>query len=143
MNKQENPQDYQTHVERFALSINDLKCGNIVNYHSVEDGILTNVIDWQDLKSLTENPSDFNKWHSPKQLTEDILKEFGAIYINDNSMWELGIIEFYWIVADRICLFEFGTPNSEFRIIEIKYVHELQNLYYSLKGKDDVFKLNR
>ena len=64
-------------VSGSAFSIHDLKCGNILNYDTAEGEILPTVIDWQDLKWLTEDPKGFNLVHSPIPLTEELILKFG------------------------------------------------------------------
>ena len=135
LNKPLKPQSCQTDVSGSAFTIHDLKCGNILNYDTGEEGIAPTVIDWQDLKWLTENPDDFNKYHSPKPLTEDVLKQFGAMDNNGNYLWLLGDIELSWITTDEYFELEYQTPNLSWRILPMRYVHELQNLYYCLTGE--------
>ena len=62
-NEATNPASCQTAVSGSAFSIHDLKCGNILNYDTSEGEILPTVIDWQDLKWLTEDPKGFNLVH--------------------------------------------------------------------------------
>ena len=64
-------------VSGSAFSIHDLKCGNFLNYDTAEGEILPTVIDWQDLKWLTEDSKGFNLVHSPIPLTEEWLLKFG------------------------------------------------------------------
>jgi hypothetical protein len=33
----------------------DLRIGNVIYYQSSEDGLLPNIVDWEDLKWLSEN----------------------------------------------------------------------------------------
>ena len=43
----------------------DLRIGNVIYYQSSEDGLLPNIVDWQDLKWLSENPDSFNETFKP------------------------------------------------------------------------------
>ena len=79
-NLSQKPQSCQTDVSGSAFSLHDLKCGNVLNYYTAEGEILPTVIDWQDLKWLTEDPKGFNLVHSPIPLTEEHLKKFGGPY---------------------------------------------------------------
>jgi hypothetical protein len=95
-----------------SFSLHDLRCGNILNYDTAEGEILPTVIDWQDLKWLTEDPKGFNLVHSPIPLTAEYLKKFG---FSDGDY------------KDRY--------KSDEIFIKIEYVHELQNLYFDLTGE--------
>jgi len=117
------------------FSVHDLKWGNILNYDTGLCGVLSTVINWKDLKLLSENPDEFNKCHYPKPLTEDVLKQFGAMDNNGNYLWLLGDIELSWITTDEYFEFEYQTQNLPWRVLPLRYVHELQNLYHSLTGE--------
>lgn len=132
MNTPLTPHLRQANVIASAFSLHDLKCGNILNYDTGEEGIAPTVIDWQDLKWLDENPEDFNKYHSPMLLTEDLLYKFGAI--RNRDYWLLDKIELSWITTDEHFEMEWQTPYQSWSILPIKYVHELQNLYYCFSG---------
>lgn len=71
-----NGNDFITDASGSAISIHDLKCGNILNYATAEGEILPTVIDWQHLKWLTEDPKGFNLVHSGIRLTEEIMLKF-------------------------------------------------------------------
>ena len=126
------PASCQTAVSGSAFSIHDLKCGNILNYDTAEGEILHTVIDWKDLKWLTEDPKGFNLVHSPVPLTESHLKIFGAI--EHQNYWLLGDVELAWITTDEHYEMEWQTPYHSWKIKPFKFVHELQNFYYCLTG---------
>ena len=79
-NEKTNPASCQTAVSGSAFSIHDLKCGNILNYDTAEGEILPTVIDWQDLKWLTEDPKGFNLVHSGIRLDDDNVRKLGFDY---------------------------------------------------------------
>jgi hypothetical protein len=112
----------------FAFSIHDLKCGNILNYDTAEGEILTTVIDWQDLKWLSEDPKGFNLVHSPLKINIDVLRKIG---FKKDSKYDW-IIEPSWGDVDNgVGCFMFTCGHE----VGFQYVHELQNFYYCLTGE--------
>lgn len=71
-------------------------------------------------------------------LSEELLMRFGAIIYQ--GKWLIGNIELDYITTDEHFEFEYQTPNLDWEIVEIKYVHELQNLYYDLHKKQLILK---
>ena len=132
-NEATNPASCQTAVSGSAFSIHDLKCGNILNYNTAEGEILPTVIDWQDLKWLTEDPKGFNLVHSSILLKEDLLLSFGFVNIGTHLEFKLAnswCLEWY----DNILGFSICKGKRGLCLGRIQYVHELQNLHYSLTG---------
>jgi hypothetical protein len=82
------------------LSATELRIGNLVNYDTAEGDVFTNVIDWEDLKWLSEDEKGFNLVHNPIPLTEEWLLKFPKdLHLKDIPSW-------------------------------INYIHELQNWYF-------------
>lgn len=116
------------------FSIHDLKCGSILDYHTAEGEILPTVIDWQDLKWLTENPKGFNLVHSPIYLSDEWLEKLGlktqsGIFEDENHKVRIDYDGDDFIKGQMTY-----QLNRRF-VCKIKYVHELQNLHYSLTGE--------
>ncbi len=121
-----------------CLTACDLKCGNLLNYDTAEGEILPTVIDWQDLKWLTEDPKGFNLVHSPAKITINVLKKIGFKRVSKYD-WEIEQKDFKvlvyhdpnWETIDngKACFMFTGG-----HCINFQYIHELQNLYYSLTG---------
>ena len=130
------------------MKATELRIGNLVNYDTAEGDVLTNVIDWQDLKWLSEDEQSFNLVHNPIPLTEEWLMKFGfeksdnefytetfkgdnksdyyfCIRINDN-LCDLGICE----RVDEINKYNLICPKY------IKHVHQLQNIYFALTNEE-------
>lgn len=107
----------------------DLRPGNILNYNTRE-GVHETIIDWQDLKHLTEKPDQFNKFHSGIPLTEERLLKLGfhidiecnEYQYSDACEFTIGKNEYGWFV------YEIKMDGFTF----FKYVHQLQNLFYAL-----------
>lgn len=127
-----------------TIHLQDLKCGNVLNYISAEGDDLISIIDYEDIKWLAIDPVSFNDVHSPIILTEEILEKLG---FTDNA-YKSGYIGKDFrsggIYLDFVLSRPFtkGEWNSAYtydllsnRFVNINYVHELQNLYYSLAGE--------
>ena len=128
----------KTDVSGSAFSIHDLKCGNVLNYDTREGEILPTVIDWQDLKWLTENPKGFNLVHSPVKTTIPLLQKLG--FKKDSKYdWVIETKDFVVLVYHDPNWDDFDNGKGCFLFtggysLNFKYVHELQNLYYCLTG---------
>jgi hypothetical protein len=117
------------------MNATDLRIGNLVNYKTSEGDVLTNVIDWQDLKWLSEDEELFNLAHSPIPLTEEWLLKFG---FEKQMMWTYAID----IIGNKKLIYYLGEKGwsignknySDFS--NLKYVHQLQNLYFALTGTE-------
>lgn len=122
---------------------NELRIGNLINYNGgqPEDEDLLNTVDWQDLQWITERKDEFNSLHKPILLTEEWLVKFGFDRINNsltsrlysNNVFEImtnGYIYHFWIYDNTEGGFE----------INIKNVHQLQNLYFALTGEELTIK---
>lgn len=113
-----------------AFSIHDLRCGNILNYYTAEGEILPTVIDWQDLKWLTEDPKGFNLVHSPIRLDDNNVQRLGFDYFHKHNLGYKGESEDL-ILSDYLgCIEVFYNGQA----VEIYFIHELQNFYYCLTG---------
>ena len=116
------------------MNIYDLKCGNVLNYCTDLGEIIPCAIDWQDIKWLSEDPKGFNLVHSPIPLTKENLLIFG--FEGDGKYLHLKLANnwcFEWF--DNNLGFSLCKGKHGLCIGEIKYVHELQNLYYSFTKK--------
>jgi len=119
------------------MKANELRIGNLLNYQTAEGDILTAIIDWQDLKWLSEDEKGFNLVHNPILLTEDWLLKFGFKY-------SLKLDDFMF--KDQNDIFEMQPYKKGFLnsvlwcdneiLQEVKYAHQLQNLYFSLTGEE-------
>lgn len=129
-NEAKNPASCQTDVSGSAFSIHDLKCGNILNYDTAEGEIMPTVIDWQDLKWLTEDPKGFNLVHSPVNISSEWLEKLGFCKTQNQTHKVRVCLDGDDFIKHQMT-YQF---NSQF-VCKLKYVHELQNLHYSLTGE--------
>ena len=126
----------------------DLRCGNILNYLTSEGDWLPTVIDWQDLKWISEDFVGFNKVHKPIPLTKDWLIKLGFERIKDekkyatdkvvygiehlqlNQCYENAYDAYFDSHVSGINLNSIGMVS--FNGNPVKWVHQLQNLYFAL-----------
>lgn len=126
------------------MKASELRIGNLVN------GVLTQkpyIIDAWALREMEsgnyQNSQDTEtKVFEPIPLTEEWLLKFGfEKNLNSNNI-------IYYILAGK-CLLEYNLTHNIADIvkkvhldlfIDIKYVHQLQNLYFALTGEELTFK---
>ena len=118
------------------MKATELRIGNYVNYECI-------ALEIKELIYKIENGADIqvhqnHGFFKPITLTEQWLKDFG---FKDNKGALGG-----WLSADinkpfvhRLIIrsdFTYFTDLSSFTFIEVKYVHQLQNLYFALTEKE-------
>lgn len=72
----------------------------------------------------------------PIPLTENWLFKFGYVLTPSGTYLHPNSGNFIWFEKDMKC-----SIAGEFYPIDIKYVHQLQNLYFALTGKELIIKL--
>lgn len=123
----------------------DFRLGNILNVRCVSDECkgLDDFTPWQiniyNLKDIVDENTDFE--YKPIELTEEWLLKFGFnksgeddLYIHTNSY--TNGLSYY---DDTL---HFCVEGESHPIYHIQYVHQLQNLYYSLTGSELTIKDN-
>jgi len=121
------------------MNANELRIGNLV-YKSLKSGqgrTVINPIGCQDIVRIFEDIGSFN--YAPIPLTEDILLKCGFV---KGVLWsEMRIhsnLRFYSDFDETVChLFD----RSDNNLAECKYLHQLQNLFFCLCGKELTIKL--
>lgn len=116
----------------------DLRHGNILQYYIGEDGCKweETKIDWQDIKWCAENNENFNQVHRPVPLTRKLLKRFGFKPCCDD-MGDLFLRKGdVWIRDARMLYFSSSGDLMHYHIRNIQYVHQVQNLYFTLTGQE-------
>jgi hypothetical protein len=127
-------------MQSVLISENDFRVGNLFygNYETEEDEKIHSVI----CNILGYDPFDSHFWVENKEGIEDFCS-FQKIPITEEWILKLGfikdeILEFYRndksnstiiIDYDFICLLGYSH-------VKIKYVHQLQNLYYALTQRE-------
>jgi len=112
------------------INTNELRRGNWVN--ATYDGI-----DYRQVFSIP-NMDEFAA--EPITITPEILEKAGfkkedKLNVNAQTWCKFGMGEYLTYYFDGFCKFEFGIKPA------IKYVHQLQNLYFALTGEELYIKL--
>ena len=112
------------------IKANELRLGNTINYRSEFTGeVRQRVVDIMVLKQLQSKHDIMRKGYEPIPLTEEWLIRFGFDNLGSYG-WGIG---YFHIRFRNIHQFYFLIEN---RIIRVKYVHQLQNLYYALTNEE-------
>ena len=124
------------------MKAQELRLGNLIYYHikdklnEPEEWDAENIVDCFDIAQMVENPE--TNEYKPIPLTEEWLLKFGFIDVGNVDFLIAQptkyIASFKAGINDKFGLFAWN--NIKLNEIEIKYVHQLQNLYYSLTGTD-------
>jgi len=130
------------------IQANELRMGNLV-YKSLKSGqgrTVINPIGCQDIVRIFEDIGSFN--YAPIPLTEDILIKCGFEHgvIERSLSIELGndTILYDDLSCDRMYIMqemEGERPDCMSIPQDIKYLHQLQNLYFALTQKELTIKL--
>lgn len=111
------------------MKVNEFRIGNLFNQFGN-----VHCVTWCTLKELENAPED-QLWCKPIPLTEEWLLRFGFEnnYIQYEwtnwGMWVEKGLAYEYIVSH-------GFANTKSELISIKYVHQLQNLYFALTGEE-------
>lgn len=129
----------------------ELRIGNLVTYHGEEDMICT--VDAKDIFNIATGYMENHKIHSVIPITEKLLLEFGFEEKNYDytiSISECELVKLMLIPHDEfpsessVCVIQSNEDDNEEETVflsDIKYVHQLQNLYFALTGKE-LIKIN-
>ena len=120
------------------MKASELRIGNFYN----QFGNITEV-DWSILKELKDAPID-QLWCKPIPLTEEWLINFGMEYTDGFSSsrrlyfnnHEYDLSQVTYNEKEGLLRFSNGHPKGTSLIPHIKYVHQLQNLYFALTGEE-------
>ncbi len=99
------------------MEAKELRIGNWVSYKG-------NLVKWS-RSDFCDNVAI--RLSSPIPLTEDWLKEFGFIEFN-RTFWDRD--DFYAVNMQQ------GYYRCEYLETDILYVHQLQNIYHAISGKE-------
>lgn len=116
------------------MEAKEFRTGNLLNYTTAEGDVMATSLDWQDFKWLEEDRKGFEAVHDYIPLTEDWLIDFGFEYVD---------IDGDWIYLDSGISLENNVRNKwgiwindTNYLRHIRFVHQLQNLYFALTGKE-------
>ena len=119
------------------MEAKELRIGNLVNYR-IEDKfderkewLEVSEIDAIDLQCID---NDF----SPIPITKEWLLKFGFKQIDDRSykLRNFGKFIFFEQLKNSFAFYPAGVLNFLMRMDNLKSVHQLQNLYFALTGRE-------
>jgi hypothetical protein len=113
------------------MKATEVRIGNLLNHNNgfVVGPFTVNSIHISDL----ERDNAYAKEYEPIPLTEEWLISFG--FIDDKITFELKGFMLGWYRNDEF----YYLPTNQINVrnkIQIKYVHQLQNLYFALTGEE-------
>ena len=114
------------------MKAKNFRLGNTIKFGEREINISRHDIDNIAKMEITEGA--ISELYKPTALTEKWLTDFG--FVNENECWNNGTINIMHVISDNHFEFQFQFPYTHWSKNEIKYVHELQNLYFSLTGEE-------
>lgn len=103
------------------MKANELRIGNYVQYPSLKNPIRVSIIDTSETNTETRA--------KPIPLTEEWMGDFGFKLFP----WGFVLNAFRIDYNPTPLTFRYMSDN---RSIEIKYIHQLQNLYFALTGEE-------
>ena len=123
------------------MKANELRIGNLVNYN--EGGIFKVIgiyefgLDVED--NIEATYMEYENFH-PISLTEERLLKFGFSIINENSAGkEYGYV-IDGVYSSALTFIHWKTTKNAGKFfrgdLQLKYVHQLQNLYFALTGQE-------
>jgi hypothetical protein len=116
------------------MKANELRIGNYY-YGDVLFPSEYNVITANDLVELDSDPLD--DYYQPLPLTEEWLIKFGFESFHKRDFKKKGLfITTYFATPQTLVDDDFGNK----RVLELKYVHQLQNLYFALTNEELTMK---
>lgn len=127
------------------IQANDLRIGNVLKYFIGEDGLdwQETTIDAQDILWCQENNENFNKVHKPVELTPEVLAAVGFKDMDGEfcPAYQLEQIEIEILPDDSYyARIKWDKDGASLFLADIKSLHQLQNLYFALTGKELEYK---
>ncbi len=116
------------------MKATELRIGNWFNSVKFNTPVQCTLSDLYDLCANSEgayNNPPIDDMFEPIPLTEEWLIKFGFKVEPDDdfTIWQKGQLEGLYDFKD-------GTYEYNSTVLEIKYVHQLQNLYFALTGEE-------
>lgn len=124
------------------MEANELRLGNWV-YYQDNCPLKSIILNFDRMKSVFFDEKWASYYLSPIPLTEEWLLKFGFVFLTD-----IGVYKLKFKIDTQAGEYEFaGVPkaigfvsNRLFASGTIKYVHQLQNLYFALTGNELTIK---
>jgi hypothetical protein len=115
------------------MTAQELRIGTLIEYFIGEEGIEweTNIVTADDINECDCHNEQFNRFHRPIPLTEEILLKFGFHKKGDFNCYSKS-----WI---NVCIAANGSylyQESKHTSSTFYFVHQLQNLYFALTNQE-------
>nr|WP_315026061.1 hypothetical protein [uncultured Chryseobacterium sp.] len=115
----------------------NIKDGQFLGWKNYETKVTIEV-----LQHILNNNTDYK--YSPITLTEEWLLKFGFEQMKDSTTYEWKDGDYRSIQVDLksneaeiyLCGYDYAMSSQCFPIDHIQYIHQIQNLFYSLNGKE-------
>lgn len=121
------------------IKANEIRIGNLYNRKHGK-GCTETVIDEMILAEIFGQSLEYSlNIFEPIPLTVSELRKFGFDEYEGFEFIKDGI-SLHFITTDDNFQFEFTCPELEWKILDVKFVHQLQNLYFNLTGKELIIK---
>lgn len=119
------------------IQANELRLGNLLFYDSTKGDYDYAVMDWGDLRWISEDHENFNKLHTAIPVDEYWLLKLGLYSIGINR-WRVGWYNYVIEYCFNMYVVKYITFTNQLIQIgmEIKYVHQMQNVIYFLTGTE-------
>lgn len=121
------------------INANELRLGNTIEYHILykldgTDEWVDNTVDIVKLQYLLEDPN--HPLYRPKVLTEECLVEFG--FEKQSNKWKRLCIcnDWSYLYWENLAGLELSVNKRSCMFPHIRYVHQLENLYFTLTGQE-------
>ncbi len=137
------------------IPLNELRIGSIIKYLRADQIVKIKIVDNKLLSILTNQENQIDRsCHYPIGLTKEWFKKLGFIeYENEyDTTYEIEIEDGYKLESVKslhsytsFLLREVNNVTGDqlfFLPHNIEYVHQLQNLYFSLSGKELTFDVS-
>ena len=119
------------------IKAEELRVGNALNYVTSEGNTVISIMDWKDIKWISEDPKGFNLVHSPIFITNEILIEVGFEDISSSIERIFKRGNFNWFSSSNEIIIEFDNGLNGYDFYSgCKHFHKLQNLFFEIKGEE-------
>ena len=127
------------------MKAQELRIGNKIHWKSRKTDATIN--DRKDFNIVFESLEKYEDEFEPIPLTEEWLvklgfenppmKDYFTLYLSDKDENEFGRQRIdYWFGEDDFSAAELCRAGICFKRVKVKYVHQLQNLYFALTGTE-------
>ena len=117
------------------MKANELRIGNWIVDEKAPN--TPEQVDLRLLKVVQEVDGKYGDYErmQPIPLNEEWMGKLGFSHTDENDDWQHGTT-LSWNKQGQVCLHEVAQERWALVAIDVKYVHQLQNLYFALTGEE-------